>query len=746
VCGATFFSAPGTLHYDFDYTSHRLRSLGVTPWEAESEWEPDSEALVETSGGTATVESGLYVINERFLPPFHTTCEVVFVKSPKGSGKTEWLRQVVDDAKRTKKRVLLIGHRTSLIQSTARRLGLTAYFRLDGGSGDVASTKTVIAPKRLYAVCLDSLPTRLDTMSDRYDLVIIDEVEQVLAHMTSDTLIENRRAAISALSFYLKKASQIILLDADLNEVTFSCIPSFVGPRERSLVVINEWCTPRGDIHLYENDKQLVALLMGAVSEGKRCFVCANSKSRVDSLAMSIREAHPDKLIIAITSDNSSTNEAQTFLLGLPESFLRYDVVLVSPAVGTGVDVTFENNAELVDAVFGFFSANITTHFDIDQQLCRVRHPAAVHVWVSPQTFNFETDQSILRQELLGALGSRLSGTIRRDVVDIDDDGKPVYSKADELYSETYSEVMASQRASKNNLRYHFVELRKHSGWNIVEVPTDDAAIEEGKELAKHGADLAKEEAARRLCAAPKLTTGDYKALKKRADHEPVSDRDVDSLHRYELEQFYRDEISEELIASDDSSNLRRKSRLFDSLHATQRDVELKQSYHEEALGSDTYNYVDRRRMLIDLFAMAGVFEDGSGFDRGIELTQTQLGAFVEMCRNAAVKAKIERLLDVEVARDASSKPVQQLGRFLALVGLGLRKSRTERDGKSKIYYYRIDADRLSEMTELMERRGNQELHNEWLFDRASFTRDEDAEAERAMEDIRTKRTSEQKV
>jgi hypothetical protein len=49
-------------------------------------------------------------------------------------------------------------------------------------------------------------------------------------------------------------------------------------------------------------------------------------------------------------------------------------------------------------------------------------------------------------------------------------------------------------------------------------------------------------------------------------------------------------------------------------------------------------------------------------------------------------------------------------------------------------------------MTELMERRGNQELHNEWLFDRASFTRDEDAEAERAMEDIRTKRTSEQKV
>ena len=47
--------------------------------------------------------------------------------------------------------------------------------------------------------------------------------------------------------------------------------------------------------------------------------------------------------------------------------------VLVSHlAWGTGVDITFDNNAQLIDVVYGFFQARVNTHFDIDQQLSRV--------------------------------------------------------------------------------------------------------------------------------------------------------------------------------------------------------------------------------------------------------------------------------------------------------------------------------------------------------------------------------------
>jgi predicted transcriptional regulator of viral defense system len=53
---------------------------------------------------------------------------VLCVKSPKGSGKTEQLENIVREAKERKLSVLLLGHRRSLLQSMSRRLGLTCYF------------------------------------------------------------------------------------------------------------------------------------------------------------------------------------------------------------------------------------------------------------------------------------------------------------------------------------------------------------------------------------------------------------------------------------------------------------------------------------------------------------------------------------------------------------------------------------------------------------------------------------------
>ena len=61
------------------------------------------------------------------------------------------------------KSILLIGHRVTLINEAARRLGLQSY--QDG------------EPTRYYAVCVNSLPFKRFDFT--YDVVIIDESEQV---------------------------------------------------------------------------------------------------------------------------------------------------------------------------------------------------------------------------------------------------------------------------------------------------------------------------------------------------------------------------------------------------------------------------------------------------------------------------------------------------------------------------------------------------------------------------------------
>lgn len=101
--------------------------------------------------------------------------------------------------------VLLIGHRQSLIKEAANRLGIDCYLDYESIGGH--------RNQRFgYAICLDSLP-KVTTAGGRtkreakwqkppqYDVVILDESEQVISHLLSETLRErNGMAAVSGSS------------------------------------------------------------------------------------------------------------------------------------------------------------------------------------------------------------------------------------------------------------------------------------------------------------------------------------------------------------------------------------------------------------------------------------------------------------------------------------------------------------------------------------------------------------------
>jgi hypothetical protein len=133
-------------------------------------------------------------IRERYLPPPDEHAPVVFVKSPKGSGKTQWLESVVKLCKNNGESVLLIGHRQSLIQALAERLKLHPYIS-HFHSSERGEDKTVIhpeLPRDHYAVCVDSLHVRLNPEVHKYDVVLVDEVEQGFRHLTSAALHDLR--------------------------------------------------------------------------------------------------------------------------------------------------------------------------------------------------------------------------------------------------------------------------------------------------------------------------------------------------------------------------------------------------------------------------------------------------------------------------------------------------------------------------------------------------------------------------
>jgi len=159
------------------------------------------------------------------------------IKSAKGTGKTYVLSKLVEQSKdplfRKKHRMgdgkgILIGHRQSLIQESAKKLGMECY--LDTGDIDTRPRWSKSPPvgittckPQYYAICLDSLHSRIKTNCERYAMVIIDESEQVFSHFFSHHM-EHPTRNFEILRDLIRSATFVYCLDADLDTITLAGI------------------------------------------------------------------------------------------------------------------------------------------------------------------------------------------------------------------------------------------------------------------------------------------------------------------------------------------------------------------------------------------------------------------------------------------------------------------------------------------------------------------------------------------
>jgi cyanate lyase len=347
-------------------------------------------------------------------------------------------------------------------------------------------------------------------------------------------------------------------------------------------------------------------------------------------------------------------------------------------------------------------------------------------VWVSPEKFSFETHPDLIREELENAVVDE------RQIVAFDDDGTPKYSPADTIYAEIYAEVRAVQRASKNNLRENFCELRRRNGWEIVEVERDVQAAKAGLEIIGRGEELLSEDKARKVCAARELKVDEYDDLRRQDEQGTLSEADAFALRRYEVESFYLQAVSQEVLDLDDDGRFRKAVRLYEALLDTE---EPEGEWKRNRLRADVLESAQRRELLRALFASAAIFTDANGFVTDAVVTQGDLPNFIAKCESKRVA--IERLLDMSLRSDLRRKPVQQLGAFLKLVGLTLTGVGTRKQGKEKLYLYSINSDALARIESIAARRADESVREEWKRARSETEDgpDDFAEAVRRLRD-----------
>jgi len=353
------------------------------------------------------------------------TAKLIALKSPKNTGKTHLIEQIVQKATKEGKWVLLLTHRIQLGEALCQRVGLPYLTEI----------KTVEYGNVFgYGLCIDSLHPNsgarfnADNWSD--GIVIIDEAEQVIWHLLNSATCASERVEILAqfktlIQNNLSGDGQVYLADADLSDVAIDYIRGLAGFHVEPFVVVNDWQPPkqqRWTIHNYEdkNPARLVRDLTCHIEAGGRPFISCSaqklkSKWGTQNLESYLELEFPDKKILRIDSETVADPEHPAYgcIAHLNEILPNYDIAIASPSIETGVSIECERldkSYSEVPIAFGLLLQGIgsslgkpkrVSHFDsvwaiaqgvqaadsIRQVLARVRSSVPRYLWAAKRGF-----------------------------------------------------------------------------------------------------------------------------------------------------------------------------------------------------------------------------------------------------------------------------------------------------------------------------------------------------------------------
>ena len=145
---------------------------------------------------------------------------------------------------------------------------------------------------------------------------MIDEAEQVLAHLLTSATCKSRGLLIQRLQQILAVAGQTIVLDADLSDATMQLIQQAQADGPAAQVLIASYALPQQwPVNWWEQaaPDALQAATIAAVKRGEVPFVVTDSREAATALHQ-LLEAETGGNGVLITSDTTGTPEVQALL------------------------------------------------------------------------------------------------------------------------------------------------------------------------------------------------------------------------------------------------------------------------------------------------------------------------------------------------------------------------------------------------------------------------------------------------
>lgn len=262
-----------------------------------------------------------------FINNFIEKGGIYAIKSSMGTGKTRMLEKIIEK-KFMDKRILYLSHRQTFTQNiygSFAKYGFGCYLKKE-------------YKKDKVIVQIDSLLNIPINGKRPYDLIIMDEIESLLAHISSQTLKYQRLQICKFLEFILKNAKCVLAMDADFDNRSYEFLSLI---KERPKVLINEYKPVAKKFMLTSNYETRKFQLNEDVKNGKKVVVICLCISKLDELYEYLKKENPNAKILRYSS--MTDDEQKTLLADVNNVWSKNDVILYTPTIEAGVDFNVKN-------------------------------------------------------------------------------------------------------------------------------------------------------------------------------------------------------------------------------------------------------------------------------------------------------------------------------------------------------------------------------------------------------------------
>jgi hypothetical protein len=288
----------------------------------------------------------------------------IVLKAGTGIGKSYAMREKTQ----SNERVLLISFRVSLAKMYERQYGYESY---------LTDRKRTLNNNITKLICqIDSLH-RLRWKE--HGTVVIDEINQVRRHMTSDSFLRNPnyKRSVAVFENVVRSCKQLIVMSAHVSDRDIAWLRS-IRYGFRPTVFINERVLPLGMCQV-RTETYILQHATEALRAGKSAYIaCNGSVKNSAALFKTLVKQCPtlnENNSLLINKDTQGEANVKQALTNATVEWGKYKLIVCSPSVQSGIsyDLPWDN-------VYGLFNNWTNSSEDAVQMLRRIRNPAFVAV------------------------------------------------------------------------------------------------------------------------------------------------------------------------------------------------------------------------------------------------------------------------------------------------------------------------------------------------------------------------------